>query len=203
MKRLFILLLVTIFAVGILAACRAAVMPTASLGAAGALPAAAATPQEAVQPAQDETSAGTAAAEAGRPAAILPTPTPAPTGRTCGRTDSRSCGSCDGHGGSRRRNSGRPAPAPAPAQPPLYAGQRTDDRRPAAAPDRGQPDHDRAEAGEWRQLCPLHCQLYSEGNKIYGLLTVPFGDPPEGGFKAIVFNHGYIPPRPTAPLSAT
>jgi alpha-beta hydrolase superfamily lysophospholipase len=34
----------------------------------------------------------------------------------------------------------------------------------------------------------------SEGNKIYGLLTVPLGDPPEGGFKAIVFNHGYIPP---------
>ena len=34
----------------------------------------------------------------------------------------------------------------------------------------------------------------SEGNKIYGLLTVPFGDPPPGGFKAIVFNHGFIPP---------
>ncbi len=34
----------------------------------------------------------------------------------------------------------------------------------------------------------------SDGNKIYGLLTIPFGDPPEGGFKAIVFNHGYIPP---------
>jgi uncharacterized protein len=34
----------------------------------------------------------------------------------------------------------------------------------------------------------------SEGNKIYGLLTIPFGDPPEGGFKAIVFNHGFIPP---------
>ncbi len=34
----------------------------------------------------------------------------------------------------------------------------------------------------------------SEGNKIYGLLTIPFGDVPEGGFKAIVFNHGYIPP---------
>ena len=34
----------------------------------------------------------------------------------------------------------------------------------------------------------------SEGNKIYGLLTVPLGDPPPGGFKAIVFNHGYIPP---------
>jgi dipeptidyl aminopeptidase/acylaminoacyl peptidase len=34
----------------------------------------------------------------------------------------------------------------------------------------------------------------SEGNKIYGLLTIPFGDVPEGGFKAIVFNHGFIPP---------
>jgi uncharacterized protein len=34
----------------------------------------------------------------------------------------------------------------------------------------------------------------SDGNKIYGLLTVPFGEPPPGGFKAIVFNHGYIPP---------
>ena len=34
----------------------------------------------------------------------------------------------------------------------------------------------------------------SEGNKIYGLLTIPFVEPPEGGFKAIVFNHGYIPP---------
>ncbi len=34
----------------------------------------------------------------------------------------------------------------------------------------------------------------SEGNKIFGLLTIPFADPPEGGYKAIVFNHGYIPP---------
>lgn len=35
----------------------------------------------------------------------------------------------------------------------------------------------------------------SEGNKIYGLLTVPNEDPPKGGFPAIVFNHGYIPPK--------
>ena len=35
----------------------------------------------------------------------------------------------------------------------------------------------------------------SDGNKIYGLLTVPFEEPPDGGFKAIVFNHGYIPPN--------
>lgn len=34
----------------------------------------------------------------------------------------------------------------------------------------------------------------SEGNKIYGLLTVPVGAAPAGGFKAVVFNHGYIPP---------
>jgi len=34
----------------------------------------------------------------------------------------------------------------------------------------------------------------SEGNKIYGLLTIPFTALPEGGYKAIVFNHGYIPP---------
>ena len=34
----------------------------------------------------------------------------------------------------------------------------------------------------------------SEGNKIFGLLTIPFPEPPEGGYKAIVFNHGYIPP---------
>ena len=30
----------------------------------------------------------------------------------------------------------------------------------------------------------------SEGYKIYGLLTVPTGDPPEGGWPSIVFNHG-------------
>lgn len=35
----------------------------------------------------------------------------------------------------------------------------------------------------------------SEGNKIYGLLTIPNEDPPEGGFSAVVLNHGYIPPN--------
>ena len=35
----------------------------------------------------------------------------------------------------------------------------------------------------------------SEGLKIYALLTVPTSEPPENGFPAIVFNHGYIPPR--------
>jgi len=34
----------------------------------------------------------------------------------------------------------------------------------------------------------------SEGNRIYGLLTIPLQEIPESGFKAIVFNHGYIPP---------
>jgi len=35
----------------------------------------------------------------------------------------------------------------------------------------------------------------SEGNTVYGLLTIPNQEPPEGGFKAIIFNHGYIPPK--------
>lgn len=35
----------------------------------------------------------------------------------------------------------------------------------------------------------------SEGNRIYGLLTIPTSERPEGGYKAIVFNHGYIPPN--------
>lgn len=35
----------------------------------------------------------------------------------------------------------------------------------------------------------------SEGNKIYGLLTIPTGEKPVGGWPAIIFNHGYIPPR--------
>jgi uncharacterized protein len=34
----------------------------------------------------------------------------------------------------------------------------------------------------------------SEGLKIYALLTVPDGEMPPGGWPAIVFNHGYIPP---------
>lgn len=35
----------------------------------------------------------------------------------------------------------------------------------------------------------------SDGNKIYGLLTIPDTDTPPGGFSAIVFNHGYVPPK--------
>lgn len=35
----------------------------------------------------------------------------------------------------------------------------------------------------------------SEGLKIFGLLTVPKANKPEGGFPAILFIHGYIPPK--------
>lgn len=35
----------------------------------------------------------------------------------------------------------------------------------------------------------------SEGNKIYGLLTIPEGEKPEGGFPIIAFIHGYIDPK--------
>jgi dipeptidyl aminopeptidase/acylaminoacyl peptidase len=34
----------------------------------------------------------------------------------------------------------------------------------------------------------------SDGNKIYGLLTVPGGEVPKNGWPLIIFNHGYIPP---------
>ena len=34
----------------------------------------------------------------------------------------------------------------------------------------------------------------SEGNKVYGLLTIPIDKEPVNGFPAIIFNHGYIPP---------
>ena len=34
----------------------------------------------------------------------------------------------------------------------------------------------------------------SEGNKIYGLLTVPNADATDEGYPTIIFNHGYIPP---------
>jgi len=35
----------------------------------------------------------------------------------------------------------------------------------------------------------------SEGLKIYALLTIPFGEKPESGWPAIVFNHGFIRPE--------
>jgi dipeptidyl aminopeptidase/acylaminoacyl peptidase len=39
-----------------------------------------------------------------------------------------------------------------------------------------------------------YASYLSEGLKIYALLSVPNGEMPAGGFPAIVFNHGYIPP---------
>jgi dipeptidyl aminopeptidase/acylaminoacyl peptidase len=39
-----------------------------------------------------------------------------------------------------------------------------------------------------------YASYQSEGLTIYGLLTVPNGEAPPGGYPAIVFNHGYIPP---------
>lgn len=39
-----------------------------------------------------------------------------------------------------------------------------------------------------------YASYLSDGLKIYALLTVPDGPMPAGGWPAIVFNHGYIPP---------
>ena len=41
----------------------------------------------------------------------------------------------------------------------------------------------------------FYAYYLSEGLKIYALLTVPNGTMPAGGWPAIVFNHGYIPPK--------
>lgn len=35
----------------------------------------------------------------------------------------------------------------------------------------------------------------SDGNKIYALFTVPWGEIPPSGWPVIIFNHGYIPPE--------
>ena len=40
-----------------------------------------------------------------------------------------------------------------------------------------------------------YASYLSDGLKIYGLLTIPSGNPPPGGWPTIVFNHGYIPPQ--------
>ena len=40
-----------------------------------------------------------------------------------------------------------------------------------------------------------YASYLSQGLKIYGLLTVPNGEPPAGGWPAVIFNHGYIPPE--------
>lgn len=42
----------------------------------------------------------------------------------------------------------------------------------------------------------------SEGLKIYGLLTVPSGQKPAGGWPVILFNHGYIPPNSYSTISS-
>ena len=39
-----------------------------------------------------------------------------------------------------------------------------------------------------------YASYLSDGLKIYALLTIPDGEMPAGGWPAIVFNHGYIPP---------
>ena len=39
-----------------------------------------------------------------------------------------------------------------------------------------------------------YASYLSDGLKLYALLTIPDGQPPEEGWPVIVFNHGYIPP---------
>jgi dipeptidyl aminopeptidase/acylaminoacyl peptidase len=52
-------------------------------------------------------------------------------------------------------------------------------------------DHELDRGSNYRRY---YAYYLSDGLKIYALLTVPEGDMPDGGWPAIVFNHGYIPP---------
>ena len=45
------------------------------------------------------------------------------------------------------------------------------------------------------QFTSFTTSYYSDGYRVYGLLTVPKGDTPEGGWPAVIFVHGYIPPQ--------
>lgn len=40
-----------------------------------------------------------------------------------------------------------------------------------------------------------HVNYESDGNTIFGQLTIPYAPKPEGGWPAIIFVHGYIPPE--------
>lgn len=40
-----------------------------------------------------------------------------------------------------------------------------------------------------------YVSYYSEGLKIYAMMTVPNGEKPATGWPVIIFNHGYIPPN--------
>jgi uncharacterized protein len=52
-------------------------------------------------------------------------------------------------------------------------------------------DQELAEGSNYRRS---YVYYLSERLKIYALLTIPDGEMPDGGWPAIVFNHGYIPP---------
>ncbi len=50
------------------------------------------------------------------------------------------------------------------------------------------------ELGKFSAYTSYRASYQSDGNTIYGLLTIPTGDAPSGGWPAVVFLHGYIPP---------
>jgi dipeptidyl aminopeptidase/acylaminoacyl peptidase len=54
--------------------------------------------------------------------------------------------------------------------------------------------NDLSEVGQNSNYTSYLTSYESDGFKINGLLTIPSGDKPAGGWPAIVFVHGYIPP---------
>ena len=88
-----------------------------------------------------------------------------------------------------------PTPAPVPTAPPFALGNELTIAALLEQEIEGSPITIEQALDSGANYLRYIASYQSEGNKIYGLLTVPFGDPPPDGFKAIVFVHGYIPPN--------
>jgi dipeptidyl aminopeptidase/acylaminoacyl peptidase len=52
-----------------------------------------------------------------------------------------------------------------------------------------------SKVGRYKSYESFIVSFLSEGEKVFALLTIPSEEKPEGGFPAIIFNHGYIPPK--------
>ena len=90
---------------------------------------------------------------------------------------------------------------PTPSQTPTATPTRTPTPHPMSIPALRQMDYPGSEIIIEETLEPgsnynrYYASYLSEGLRIYGLLTIPYGETPPTGWPAIVFNHGYIPPN--------
>ena len=94
-----------------------------------------------------------------------------------------------------------PTKTPTPSQTPTVTPTRTPTPHPMSIPALRQMSYPGSEIIIEDTLEPganynrYYASYLSEGLRQYGLLTIPYGETPPTGWPAIVFNHGYIPPR--------